>query len=809
MSTSIITKLAAVLTFIALAVLGYAVFRHRNVPHVTETPSPKAPQRADTSGLLRSIQSGEQRTHLRILLIGWDAADWQIAEPLMKAGRMPTLQRLVRSGSSAFLHSYSPMLSPLLWTSIATGKAPSEHGILDFLLIDSKTGKPAPMRSTSRKTMALWNMLSEANRKSAWVAWWATWPAEPVNGVMVSDRVSYSLFSSFTSNTTNQRLTWPEDYYARIKPRLISENEITNGELAKFVHLAPSDLQQERTRQNPGAKSNPISNLAKILSSTQNYYKITQDLLSRQDYDLVSCYFEGIDQVGHLFQHCMPPKMSLASAEEYSRYKDVVPVFYEYLDRLTGELLSQVDSNTVVILVSDHGFKNGAGRPVDFPPYISERPAYWHRDYGIFVLSGGPVRAGRRLDTVELFDIAPTILYLLGLPAGKDMPGKVITEAINPDFLASFPRPTIPSWDPLRRSEADISSNAMLDSEQLENLQALGYIGQGVKSLQSPGKETAAYHRNLATIYLHDHKLDLAEKEIQSSMSDGAVFEAYELLSEVYRARGNDRDAESALQDGVNRFPGCPGEAILKLIALQLKNGNLQAARDTLRQHGSLSQKFQLLSQGMIDEAAGDPAAAEAAYLTALKLDPSFKPTLERLYMLYKSAGTLEKLEAPAKYALQINDQLAVCHNVLGVVYKKRGRFPQAIQEYQAAINLDPDNTTYLANLGAAYLSMQNFEQALQVLLRARDKNPKDPEVWINLGAVYGEMAENEKGLQAFEEARKLGADSPNIDLGAAAILAQQGKIEEAKSLLKRSMARYPGNQDLKDLFTVLQQERR
>src|SRR5207249_2002744 len=134
--------------------------------------------------------------------------------------------------------------------------------------------------------------------------------------------------------------------------------------------------------------------------------------------------------------------------------------------------------NTVVILVSDHGFKNGAGRPVDFALYLNERPAYWHREYGVFLISGPPARKNIQMDTVRVFDVAPTILYLLGLPVGKDLPGKVLTDALDSQFVTRFPVQTIPSWEPFRHSTLLAQSNAAIDSEVMENLSALGYIGR-------------------------------------------------------------------------------------------------------------------------------------------------------------------------------------------------------------------------------------------------------------------------------------------------------------------------------------------
>ena len=68
----------------------------------------------------------------KVLLVGWDAADWKVIHPLMDQGKMPTVQRLVEGGAMANLATLHPVLSPMLWTSIATGKRPFKHGIHGF-----------------------------------------------------------------------------------------------------------------------------------------------------------------------------------------------------------------------------------------------------------------------------------------------------------------------------------------------------------------------------------------------------------------------------------------------------------------------------------------------------------------------------------------------------------------------------------------------------------------------------------------------------------------------------------------------------
>jgi hypothetical protein len=124
----------------------------------------------------------------RLLLIGWDAADWKVIQPLVDAGKMPRLQRLIECGIIGDLSSLFPPLSPLVWTSIATGKRPCKHGILGFTEPTPGAVGVRPVTNLGRQTRAVWNMLHLEGLTSNVVGWWPSHPAEPIRGVMVSER---------------------------------------------------------------------------------------------------------------------------------------------------------------------------------------------------------------------------------------------------------------------------------------------------------------------------------------------------------------------------------------------------------------------------------------------------------------------------------------------------------------------------------------------------------------------------------------------------------------------------------------------
>ncbi|MFQ5768788.1 MAG: alkaline phosphatase family protein, partial [Acidobacteriota bacterium] len=127
-----------------------------------------------------------------VLIIGLDGADWDRMKPMMEQGRLPALADLVKRGASAKMAVDRPPLSPLLWNTVATGRPPDEHGVLNFVEYDPRVGKMIPISGRRRRVKALWNLADDAGLTSVTLGWWATWPAEEVRGAMVSDRWSYS-----------------------------------------------------------------------------------------------------------------------------------------------------------------------------------------------------------------------------------------------------------------------------------------------------------------------------------------------------------------------------------------------------------------------------------------------------------------------------------------------------------------------------------------------------------------------------------------------------------------------------------------
>src|SRR5262249_26501056 len=124
----------------------------------------------------------------KVLLIGWDSADWKILNPLLEAGQMPHLNRLIEQGVMGTLATLHPAYSPMLWTSIATGVRPFKHGVLGFTEPTPDGQDVMPVSNLSRKVRAIWNILHLRGKTCNVVGWWPSHPVEPIRGVMVSEQ---------------------------------------------------------------------------------------------------------------------------------------------------------------------------------------------------------------------------------------------------------------------------------------------------------------------------------------------------------------------------------------------------------------------------------------------------------------------------------------------------------------------------------------------------------------------------------------------------------------------------------------------
>lgn len=416
----------------------------------------------------------------RVLLVGWDGADWKIASPLIDAGDLPQLANLVAHGASGPLASLPPYLSPMLWNSIASGKYADQHGILGFTTTDPATGKLAAITSTQRKCKALWNILGEHGRTAHVLGWFASHPAENVTGVCVTEAFP---------RPVPKGAPWP------LPPGSVHPPEIANefGEL----RLRPEDVSHDLLRlfipkihEIDLTKDKRPGQLAVRLAELYTVHNAAIAALDRGSCDFLAVYYHFIDWVCHDFMDFHPPRRPNVPEREFEWYKDVVKSAYRLQDLLLRDLLKHAGADSTVVLCSDHGFHSDARRPVRIP-MVSAGIALWHRAQGIFAAAGPGIARDQLIAGATVLDITPTILHLLGLPVGGDMDGRVIRDALaphGPPVRAIPTYETVPGPHPRSRHLAALSHADQ--AALLEQFAALGYV-----DLATTGAESSV-HRN-------------------------------------------------------------------------------------------------------------------------------------------------------------------------------------------------------------------------------------------------------------------------------------------------------------------------
>ncbi len=269
-------------------------------------------------------QHAEKRTPW--LVFGIDGAEWAVIEAMWEKGELPHLKSLAEQGVRARLKTaYSQ--SPVIWTSIATGVSADRHGIVDFV-IPTADGD-IPLSSEQRKVPAIWNVMTWLDRPVAVFGWWATWPVEPVNGIMVSDRFGRNLDA--------------EAFPTGAADGLDSNDMLDLWQLHLASAVADRARDGEDNRQT----------FSRIHGNDIAQAALTRRAVAAGTFDLILGYFRTVDVVSHRDFGCW---------DRHEPSNDgcrpgVVRAAYSLADDVLGSILEAAQTPINVLVVSDHGFQ--------------------------------------------------------------------------------------------------------------------------------------------------------------------------------------------------------------------------------------------------------------------------------------------------------------------------------------------------------------------------------------------------------------------------------------------------------------------
>jgi hypothetical protein len=378
-------------------------------------------------------------TGLRVVLLGIDGLDPGMAEKLVAQGEMPRLAALRARAARGRLRVEPEQVPAIVWTTIATGRGPEAHGIQSMgarRLAGMRTPmamgdegpfaramgratdlfrltRAQPPSSVLRSAKALWNVASEKGLRVGVVNWWATWPADPVNGYVVTDRAFFKLEKGGPP-----------------------EREVHPPEALEALQALPRPADTDRAR---------------VLDRFP--LDAARALAGASPPDLEALYLPGLD-IATMQQLGQAAASDVAGLDARLA---AVRAHYAFTDELIGRVADGLGPRDLLVLVADPGRLPRTG-----PAAAS----------GEILLAGASVQPGDLGDVSER-DVAPTVLHLLGLPASREMDGHVLEAALSPEFRAAHP---VRSVDSYGARAAARPTESRFDEAMLEELRALGYI---------------------------------------------------------------------------------------------------------------------------------------------------------------------------------------------------------------------------------------------------------------------------------------------------------------------------------------------
>ncbi len=450
--------------------------------------------------LLAACSGGEPRPP--VLVLALDGMEWSVAEPLLQQGRMPNLQRLLDEGVGGVLGTFKPTFSPVLWTTIATGRTPDAHGILFFSEIDPATGQPKPdgkpYTSESRKVPAIWNLADAAGKSVNAVAWWVSWPAEFLkHGKIVASYAAQAqgalMWKAGVWRDGLPELTAPASLAARIAP--ILADGAPDGPHAQAQALAfglwPKARESDATIKKWGNDWLRDTNFRMSFVADQTHVRVMQELLRESVADLNLVYLGSLDVAGHYFWRYHEPQAyayaSMIPPERLEHFGAHVDKAYEEADRMIGEVLAGMPPERVVMVVADHGM--AAYNLKD--PTALQSGHHFEAEPGVFVLSGAGVERRGLLPAKErkigtLLDVAPTLCDLLGIPALGKMQGRSLRAWMGEAWRGAHAEPGRVDGGAFRAALQPREPIANASETFLQFLSELGYVDAPAPPPEAP-----------------------------------------------------------------------------------------------------------------------------------------------------------------------------------------------------------------------------------------------------------------------------------------------------------------------------------
>src|SRR5690606_33241064 len=180
--------------------------------------------------------------------------------------------------------------------------------VLGFTEPDYSTGTVRPVGTDSRKTAAIWNMLSHEKLRSNVVGWWPSHPAEVVKGVMVSNFYQQAKKPHGEKWPMIPGTVYPKKMAETMKGLRVHPGDLTDEHILPFVPSA-AKVDQEKDKR--------INSLAKILAEAATIHNAGTWLMENTSWDFMAVYYDNIDHFCHGFMKFHPPQLKGIGKEQF------------------------------------------------------------------------------------------------------------------------------------------------------------------------------------------------------------------------------------------------------------------------------------------------------------------------------------------------------------------------------------------------------------------------------------------------------------------------------------------------------------
>lgn len=389
----------------------------------------------------------ERSERHRLWVVGIDGATLDAILPLAGQGRLPVFSALLREGAYGRLETLGPNRRPALWATLATGKYPWRNGITGE--IDHSGGIAAPgaelnllprgiafrlwgllgpdptPRAPRRRALGLWEIFARLRLSSASVSWPATWPPAKGGGAVISERFFR-----------------PDGVSSEAMPLALAR-------LGTSLRVRSADLDPEVfgvLGRNASARA--VAALAGDLWREEVALALSAENSTIESPSLSFVVLPGLSVVSsEAFGGFYAAQFGGAANPRAQEAARRLAAYYEHLDRFLGRLLAAREG-TLVAIVSAQGTA-----PISWWERVrgggSLGGTFEGAPDGVLILAGPGIRAGALIAGPRLVDVAPTLLYALGLPVARDLDGRVLTGAFEASFLARRPLSFFPSYEAL------------------------------------------------------------------------------------------------------------------------------------------------------------------------------------------------------------------------------------------------------------------------------------------------------------------------------------------------------------------------